>query len=556
MLFLPTFLPILLSLSVAAAAASPPPPKCVVSILLDDFGYSSASFNQEEPVWETSTPHLDSLAAEGVILRSHYTHPFCSPTRSSFLSGRLPVHVQVSNVQPDLPNAGIPKSMQTLPQKICGEGKPAVCHMVGKYDVGAATFAHTPEGRGFNTSLIYFSHAVDYFTQNSYSGSSAPADEVCGDALVDFWDSGAPAKALNGTGYVDDILLARALSIIAAHDFTSGKVLYLHYTPHVTHDPLQVTPAALARLGNTTDDEGLCQESLALSATGAVYPGAQGLPVHCRRIYEAAVSIADAAVGAIRGALAARGVWEESFLVLTSDNGGQGNMEYGGGSNAPLRGGKGSEFEGGIRTAALVAGGALPVGARGGGRVENGLIHTADWLVTLCVLVGAGDAEACASDPTAAAAGLPPMDSLDVWPLLAGINTTSPRTEIPVSPTALVTTRYKLLLGANQHGAGWQGPGLWPNASSPQLDPTKPVLDCSHGCLFDRLGDVGEHQDISESHPDVVLQLKARLGELVQGFYSNNESAVCKDSRYSILHECACAAGRDTWGGFFGPYAE
>jgi len=82
------------------------------------------------------------------------------------------------------------------------------------------------------------------------------------------------------------------------------------------------------------------------------------------------------------------------------------------------------------------------------------------------------------------------------------------------------------------------------------------VLNCSKGCLFDRLGDAGEHTDVSGLYPGVVRQMRGRLAELALGFYSNNETAACKDPRYSIQHECACAAGRDTWGGFFGPYAQ
>ena len=97
-------------------------PRVILVATLDDFGYASASFNQESPTWETSTPHMDALANSGVILRRAYCHTFCSPSRSSFLSGRLPVHVQLGNVQPDMPNAGVPAAMTTLPQKLSAAG--------------------------------------------------------------------------------------------------------------------------------------------------------------------------------------------------------------------------------------------------------------------------------------------------------------------------------------------------------------------------------------------------------------------------------------------------
>lgn len=67
--------------------------------------------------------------------------------------------------------------------------------------------------------------------------------QMCGDALVDLWDSGAPARALNGSGFIDDILLQRVLDVIAGHDFDAAP-LFIHYTPHATHDPIQVSAVA------------------------------------------------------------------------------------------------------------------------------------------------------------------------------------------------------------------------------------------------------------------------------------------------------------------------
>jgi arylsulfatase A-like enzyme len=108
--------------------------------------------------------------------------------------------------------------------------------------------------------------------------------------------------------------------------------------------------------------------------------------------------------------LESAGVWDESLLIVTSDNGGQADLMYGGGSNYPLRGGKGSFFEGGTRVMGLVSGGLVPPARRGA--VERGLMHGADWLATLCGVLGAADA--CREDERARAAGLPPLDSLDM----------------------------------------------------------------------------------------------------------------------------------------------
>lgn len=100
-------------------------PKVIWTVLADDWGWATGSWNRAAappPMREMLTPRLDALAASGVILTRHYAHSFCSPMRAAFLSGRLPVHVQRNNVQPDMSNAGIPAAMTTLPQKLAALG--------------------------------------------------------------------------------------------------------------------------------------------------------------------------------------------------------------------------------------------------------------------------------------------------------------------------------------------------------------------------------------------------------------------------------------------------
>ena len=538
----------------AAAAPAPPRPALLITAFIDDFGYASASFNRAPGTAppETLTPHMDALAREGVVLTRYHVHPFCSPSRASFMSGRLPVHVQQTNTQPDRPNAGVPFNMTTLPEFLRLAGAPVDAYVLGKYDVGAATARHTPEGRGFNGSLVYFSHAIDAFTQNDYAGAPG-AGSTCDDRFVDLWSDGAPAPALNGTAYADDLFLARALALIGGHDFAGGRTLWLHVNTHATHDPLQATAAMLAPLNYTADDEGLCNASVSVSSTGAFFPGAPTDPAswrRCRRVFEAMTQWVDGALGQLRAAAVRRGVWNASLMLVSSDNGGQLDLAYGGGSNFPLRGGKGSNFEGGTRVMAFASGGLVPAARRGA--TEHGLMHAADALATVCGLLGAADA--CREDARARAAGLPPLDSLDLWPLISGANSTSPRTEVPVGPDALISGRFKLLLG-RQGQAGWDGP-LAPNASSPAHDPHAPSLDCSGalGCLFDVLADPGEHNDVAAENPAVAAAMAARLAELRKGFFSNSDGEaglVCAHDAALNVSDGACACGRAAATGFF-----
>jgi hypothetical protein len=262
----------------ASAAPATPRPSILITSFIDDFGFASASFNRgADAPPETLTPNLDGLARDGVVLRRFHVHPFCSPSRASFMSGRLPVHVQQTNAQPDTPSAGVPFNMTSLPEFLRLAGAPVDAYVLGKYDVGSATLRHTPEGRGFNGSLIYFSHAIDAYKQTDYCGPGGGGC-TCGDRFVDLWQDGAPASSLNGTAYADDLFLARALELIARHDYASNRTLWLHFNSHATHDPLQATAAMLAPLAYTTDDESFCNASVAASATGAVYPGAPTAP--------------------------------------------------------------------------------------------------------------------------------------------------------------------------------------------------------------------------------------------------------------------------------------
>ena len=111
------------------------------------------------------TPNIDALAAEGIILDRFYAYRFCSPSRSSFLSGRNPIHVNTGNDPLTLWNpqdpvsgfAGIPRNMTTIATKLGEVGYNTI--QSGKWHTGLATATHTPRGRGFKHSLTYLDGA-------------------------------------------------------------------------------------------------------------------------------------------------------------------------------------------------------------------------------------------------------------------------------------------------------------------------------------------------------------------------------------------------------------
>lgn len=351
--------------------------------------------------------------------------------------------------------------------------------------------------------------------------------------------AGAPAKNLNGTQYEEFMFRDRVFNIIQNHNTT--EPLFLVYTPHIVHCPLQVPQEWLQEFDWITDDEAACQQQ-----TPYIFPGSTAADYRCRSQYSAMVALLDSVLGNLTDALKSRGMWQDTLMVLSSDNGGPAPVAESGSNNYPLRGAKYSFFEGGIRATAFASGGFVPQSVRG--TTQDGVVHIADWYGTFCEMAGVDP-----TDYVAAQAGLPPVDSFNIWPLISGSNATSPRNEIPVSQTALIQGQYKLLTG-QQIEATWSGP-QYPNASSPAspVDPG-PTMDCKQGCLFDVLNDPTEHVDIAAQHPGIVTSMTARLQTLVKGFYTNNDT-FANACPSNITMPCACWKAVNYWGGYFGPYA-
>jgi arylsulfatase I/J len=492
----------LLAFALPAASALPATaPKFVFHVIVDDLGWGDVSWHNTSSA-EVVTPRMHALATrEGSVLGRFYVHQMCTPSRSAFMSGRLPMHVQNGLPNPEDSICGVPFNMTGLGVHMKAAGYETA--WAGKWDLGMATRRHTPRGRGFDRSLIYYEHKNDYYTETLLQSSCQKFNPI-----VDLWsDDGAgnegPARDLNGTAYEEYLLRDRVLSIIAAHDVS--KPLFLVYTPHIAHCPLQVPEDWLAKFDNP-DDEKQCQQQ-----TTYIFPGSTQKDYRCRNQYRAMVALLDEVLGNVTDLLKARGMWADTLMVLSSDNGGPMDVAESGSTNFPLRGAKYSDFEGGIRVAAFASGGFLPAAVRG--TVNEGTVHIADFYGTYAKLAGVDP-----TDRIAAAAGLPPIDSLDVWPLISGANLTSPRVEIPVQPNVLISGRYKLITG-RMIEAAWGGPN-YPNSSSPNspVDPG-PTLNCTAhgGCLFDVVADPTEHADIAAQHPATIAGRRIRRSARGEG---------------------------------------
>ena len=483
----------------------------LVFMLVDDWGWANVGYHRNPQTKEVVTPNIDMLVNEGLELDQHYAYKFCSPSRSCLMSGRLPVHVNDQNAEPNIYNpddkvsgyAGIPRDMTGLPAKLREAGY--ATHQVGKWDAGMATPDHTPMGRGFQSSFGYFHHDNDYYT------------EKVGECMynktmmhpVDLWDTDKPATGVNGTGpdnYEEGLFKQHILDVVATHN--TSQPLFLYYAPHIVHTPLQVPKSYLQKFSFIDNND--------------------------RQYYHAMVNYLDDVVGDLVSALKSRGMWDNLLFVTSSDNGGP---EYrgGGANNYPLRGGKLTDWQGGIRVNAFVSGGFLPEKMRG--QKTEGYIHLADWYGTFCKIAGVDPA-----DKKAAAANLPPVDSLNMWPLISGENSTSPRTDIFASIHAMISGDYKILMGRMEQ-AGWTGP-QYPNQTNPSGG-IGTVVECRDtGCLFNIKDDPEERHNLASTMPEMLNEMKTKFMKLNKTYFNPNRGKAWPGACESVVK----------YGNFWGPF--
>ena len=370
-----------------------------------------------------------------------------------------------------------------------------------------ATPDHIPKGRGFDSSFGYFHHANDYYNETTSGGCKYNKTKV---HPVDLWDTDQPAHGVNGAGednYEEALFRDHVLDVIKNHD--TSTPLFLYYAPHIVHAPLQFPDRY--------------QQKFSF------------INVSSRQYYHAMVNYLDDVVGEIVAALKSRGMWDNLLFVTSSDNGGP-EHPGGGANNYPLRGGKVTDWQGGIHVNAFMSGGFLPTATNG--QKTEGYIHLADWYGTFCGIAGVDP-----TDKKAAAANLPPVDSLDMWPLISGKNSTSPRVDIPASINALISGDYKILLG-EMDLAGWTGP-VFPNSTNPQGGiPT--VVDCgTKGYLFNIKQDPEERVDLADKMPDVLKEMQIKLAKYVSTYFN---------PQHGNEWPSACQTAVEKYGNFWGPF--
>jgi arylsulfatase A-like enzyme len=361
-----------MALMLSLSHATTPPN--VLVIVADDLGYNDISWHNPDII----SPNLDKLAKDGIILESHYVLHCCSPTRAALMTGYYPIHTgrQSGVIKPEMPK-GLYTNFTLMSQYFKDIGYRT--HALGKWHLGFCNENYLPTRRGFDTFYGFYVGAQHYYThlRNPDKGDGTPG--------YDFRDQEEVDYAANGT-YNTILLAERAVKLIGEHAENYAKKPMFMYLPFQSvHGPLEV-PVEYKEL----------------------YPDIKN---HKRRVFSSMVSAMDDAVGMIVEELENTGLLKNTILLFTSDNGGPYDS---GANNYPLRGSKGTLWEGGTRASAFVYSSMF----ENKGTINRELIHVVDWIPTLLAGVkGQLTEENKAKVERVLSEG---RDGIDQWSMLMG----------------------------------------------------------------------------------------------------------------------------------------
>jgi len=313
-------------LASAQVAASERPN--IVVIVADDLGWADVGYHGGN----IDTPSLDRLAEQGVQLNRFYTTPICSPTRAALMTGRDPIRLGVAyGVIMPWDNIGVNPAEHFMPESFGAAGYQTA--MVGKWHLGHAQMTYHPNERGFEHFYGHLHTEVGFYPPFANVGGK------------DFQVNGVTA---DDEGYETYLLADEVSRYIRERDAQKPFFIYMPFI--APHTPLDA-PAELQEKYKDIDTDLPPARSNQTDSTRRI--SKMLMRESARPMYAAVVDGMDQAIGQVLDTLDEEGLSDNTIVLFFSDNGGAA-YSYGGADNAPLRGGKGETFEGGIRVVSLM----------------------------------------------------------------------------------------------------------------------------------------------------------------------------------------------------------
>ncbi len=439
----PLGLCLLLNASALTAAERPPN---VVLIYADDLGYGDLGCYGAKG-W--TTPHLDQLAKDGVRFTDfHVSQPVCSASRASLLTGCYANRLGIHGALGPKSRHGIHDDETTLGELFRSKGYATAA--VGKWHLGHLD-RFLPTRHGFDS---YFGLPYSNDMWPNHPGVKAgthPPLPLIEDAKVFDADVTAEDQTKLTAMYTE-----RAVKFI---DANKAKPFFLYLAHSMPHVPLFASEKYKGK-------------------------SAQGL-------FGDVIQEIDAGVGDILAALKKHDLADDTLVIFTSDNGPW--LSYGNhaGTKGPLREGKGSVWEGGIRVPCVARWpGKIPAG-----RVQTETLMTIDVFPTLAKLIGAEVPKL-------------KIDGKEAWPLFAcekGAKCPQEAYWHYYNTNELQAVRsgqWKLILPHTCRMIEERAPGKdGKPAGYKQVAIAEPML-------FDLDADLGEKTDVSAANPDVLVKLQ------------------------------------------------
>lgn len=422
-------------LDIANAAPMGQRPPNFVVILIDDLGYQDFGCFGSPKI---ATPNIDQMAKEGVKFTSYYAQPVCTPSRAALLTGCYPMRVSLPNVLGPEAKIGISDKEQTIAQVLKPKGYATAC--IGKWHLGQ------------HKEFLPTRHGFDYFYGLPYSndmGQKIPVPLFRGEEIIE-----QPAN-------LDTLTKRYTQEAIKFIESNKDKPFFL-YLPHtMVHVPLAASQ----------DFRGKSKRGLYGDATEEI----------------------DWSTGQIMDRLKKLGLDDNTLVVITSDNGPWLIKGADGGCALPLRDGKGTTYEGGVRVPCIMRWpGKIPAGIS-----SDEMVTEMDLMPTIARLAGT-------SEPKDRI-----IDGKDIWPLMTGVKSA-------VSPhDTLFFYRGNRLQAMRS--------GKWKFVLPQDGKPAE---------LYDLHADISESKDLSAQYPKLVehfseLAQKCRedLGDAITGAKGKNNRA-------------------------------